>query len=407
MPTLKHRVPSYRRHRRSGQAVVTLDGHDFYLGPHGTKTSRGEYDRLVGEWQANGRRLPTNGPADVTVNELFDRYLTHAEGHYVKNGLPTSEVHCLRSAIRPLTRLYGHHLVSAFGPVALKTVRQAMIDAGLCRGSINHQIDRIRRAVRWGVENELVASSVHEALRAVAGLRAGRTEARESAPVKPVPEAHVDAILPYVSRQVAAMIHLQSLSGMRPGELVIVRGRDLETSGKIWAYRPESHKSEHHGHERVVYLGPRAQQLLTPWLRTDLAAYLFSPAEAEAERNAARRKARKTPMTPSQSARRPKRHRGRPPLERYTRESYRRAIDYALAAVNAKLTKDAAARGAEPQLVPHWHPHQLRHNAGTRIRKEFGLEAARVVLGHRSAAVTEVYAEIDQQKAATIMAQLG
>jgi integrase len=54
-----------------------------------------------------------------------------------------------------------------------------------------------------------------------------------------------------------------------------------------------------------------------------------------------------------------------------------------------------------------WHPHQLRHSAATRLRKQYGLEAARVVLGHRSAAVAEVYAEIDQTKARQIMGEVG
>jgi integrase len=54
-----------------------------------------------------------------------------------------------------------------------------------------------------------------------------------------------------------------------------------------------------------------------------------------------------------------------------------------------------------------WHPHQLRHNAATRLRKQFGLEAARVVLGHKSNAVAEVYAEIDLAKAEKIMAEVG
>ena len=55
----------------------------------------------------------------------------------------------------------------------------------------------------------------------------------------------------------------------------------------------------------------------------------------------------------------------------------------------------------------HWHPHQLRHNAATKLRKEFGIDAARVVLGHRSAAVTEIYAELDHTKAAEIMGRIG
>ena len=50
MPRLIRSVPKYRRHRGSKQAVVDLNGRDYYLGPYGTKASRIEYDRLIAEW---------------------------------------------------------------------------------------------------------------------------------------------------------------------------------------------------------------------------------------------------------------------------------------------------------------------------------------------------------------------
>ena len=56
MPKLNHQNPSYRKHRASGQAIVTIGGRDIYLGPYGTKASKAEYDRIVSEWLANGRR---------------------------------------------------------------------------------------------------------------------------------------------------------------------------------------------------------------------------------------------------------------------------------------------------------------------------------------------------------------
>ena len=55
----------------------------------------------------------------------------------------------------------------------------------------------------------------------------------------------------------------------------------------------------------------------------------------------------------------------------------------------------------------HWHPNQLRHNAATFLRKQYGLDAARVILGHSSPVVTEVYAELDHAKAMQIMAEVG
>jgi hypothetical protein len=45
--------------------------------------------------------------------------------------------------------------------------------------------------------------------------------------------------------------------------------------------------------------------------------------------------------------------------------------------------------------IPTWRPNQLRHNAATVIRRQFGLEAARVILGHQAAATSEIYAEKD------------
>ena len=51
-------IPSYRCHKPSGQAVVTLNGKDFYLGPWKSALSRTAYDRLIAEWVSNGRQLP-------------------------------------------------------------------------------------------------------------------------------------------------------------------------------------------------------------------------------------------------------------------------------------------------------------------------------------------------------------
>src|SRR6516164_2546016 len=48
-------IPSYRRHKASGQAVVTLNGVDHSLGPWNTHQSRAEYDRVLNESLARGR----------------------------------------------------------------------------------------------------------------------------------------------------------------------------------------------------------------------------------------------------------------------------------------------------------------------------------------------------------------
>ncbi len=62
------------------------------------------------------------------------------------------------------------------------------------RKYINKAVDRIRRMFRWGVENELVPPSVKQKLEAVAGLRKGRSKARETEARRPVPQEHIDAM---------------------------------------------------------------------------------------------------------------------------------------------------------------------------------------------------------------------
>ncbi|HLD34455.1 MAG TPA: tyrosine-type recombinase/integrase, partial [Patescibacteria group bacterium] len=54
-----------------------------------------------------------------------------------------------------------------------------------------------------------------------------------------------------------------------------------------------------------------------------------------------------------------------------------------------------------------WHPHQIRHTAGTEIRKKFGLDATRAVLGHKKIATTEYYAQLDLEKAVDVAKAIG
>jgi hypothetical protein len=108
MPRLAHRNPSCRRHRVSGQAVVTIDGSDISLGPYGTKASKEQYDRVLGEWLANGRRLPApgGGTSELSIAELVEQFVVHADGYYRRpDGKPTTEPQTFRSAVRPLVRL--------------------------------------------------------------------------------------------------------------------------------------------------------------------------------------------------------------------------------------------------------------------------------------------------------------
>ncbi len=282
------RIPSYRRHKPTGKAVVTIGGRDIYLGRYNSAESRQEYNRLIAEWTASNGTLPK----------------------------PSSD---------------------------LKAVREKMIGLGWSRQYINRSVHRLKHVFKWAVTNELVPHSTVDGVLLVDALRAGRSEAREAEPVKPVPEAFIDAVLPYVSPTVAAMIELDRITGkgvrrQAPGtqDSAIVRQSTWQQS---------QGKAKTHGRSEV-----RRHQLL-----------------------------------PSHQPR----HRG--------------------------CKQGQAARGRRARHRPQassfdstlGHPHQLRHNAATNLRREHGIEVARIILGHQSVKMAEQYAEVDRQVAIDVMARIG
>jgi hypothetical protein len=180
-----NRLPKYRKHRASGQAVVTLNGRDFYLGPHGTKTSKIEYDRLLGEWLASGRNPLCASSDELTVVELCARYFKFAKGHYQKDGNCTKVLPSLKCALRYLRERYGRQLAVEFGPLALKALREQMVQENLSRRYINDHVDKIKRMFKWAVAEQLLPAASYQALTAVEGLRKGRSAARETDPILP------------------------------------------------------------------------------------------------------------------------------------------------------------------------------------------------------------------------------
>jgi integrase len=398
VPARNPQVPKYRHYKPKDLAVVRINGKDFYLGRFGSEESKERYRRLIAAsltapLARSSQVVQSGEDAGLSVTRLvidyWDRYVVT---YYVKGGRPTSEQDNIRQALRFARRLYGDTPALGFGPLALRTVRESMIAAGRCRTLINKDVNRIRNMFRWAVEHEMIPVAVYQALQTVKALKAGRSAARETAPVKPVPEEVVRATLPFLPAQVAAMVQLQLLTGARPGEIIAIRPIDVDRSHEDgWTYTPASHKTEHHDKLRIIVFGPRAQAILRPWLDRGPHAYCFSPAEAEAVRNAAKRAARMSPMTPSQAARQPKTDPARKPSERYNRASYRRAVQ----------------RAARKAGVPVWHPHQLRHTRATEVRARYDLETARALLGHGSARVTEGYAERDLGVVRRVMVEIG
>ena len=242
----KKRKPSYLLHKATGQARVRIDGRDVYLGTYGSPESRQRYDDIVCEWLTKNEVVN----ATLTVDDLCLLFMKFAESYYLrKDGTPTGSIRNIREGLRFVIRLHGSTLVHQFGPRKLKAVRQAMIGDGRARTNINRLTHWIRRVFRWGVENEYVAASVYEALRAVPSLKIGRTEAVESDPVEPVEESIVKATLPHLPVVVADMVRLQLLSGARPSEIRNLRPCDVSFGvNGVWTYPPRA-KTTAAGHQ--------------------------------------------------------------------------------------------------------------------------------------------------------------
>jgi len=393
-------LPKLRRHKARNLAVVRLSGHDHYLGPwpadqeHPPEAARQAYDQLAAEWLANGRRPIRQAQAEVavpafTVADLIVAFWGHVETHYRRaDGSATSEVAEYRRTLKAVAELYADLPAAEFSPLKLKAVRQRMVERGVSRGVVNQRVGRVVRLFKWGLTEELVPETVYRSLDAVPGLQAGRTDAPEPEPVQPVAWEVVEKTLPHLNPVVRAMALLMWHTGCRPGEACSIRNDEIDRSGPVWIYRPTHHKTAHRGHARLVAIGRQAQEVLGPFLGRD--GFLFSPALAVEIVNAEKRANRKTKVQPSQACRR----KARPmkvPGERYATEQYNRAV----------------ARACEAAGVGRWHPNQLRHSFATRVRKLHGLEAAQVVLGHRKADVTQVYAERDAALAVKVAGEIG
>jgi integrase len=252
----------------------------------------------------------------------------------------------------------------------------------------------------------------------VPGLRHGKTTAREPEPILPVEDTVVEATLPHLPDVVADMVRLQRLTGARPGEICILRPCDVDRSGEVWVYRPQTHKTKHHGRERNILIGPKGQGVLLRYLARDHEGYCFCPRDSMAKFRAAREAAR---MTPLSCGNRPGTNRRSKPRktagEHYTSQSYARSIadgckkafpHPTLSGVPLdKLTPEQAVELRGWRKSHRWAPNQLRHAAATEVRREFGLEAAQVILGHSQANITQVYAERDLAKGVLVAAAIG
>ncbi len=378
-----------------------------------------EYKRWLKRWRLDGLLQDPTATTGITIAEFAQTYLDHAQRYYRKHGRATSHIWKVRSALQNLVDAVGDSrsscvtsrilrdlkrqgLVSVNGelfadaltPPLLANLRDELDQPDAKRKTINDWITIIRQAWSWGAQKGLIDSDVALRLSTVSMLTKGRSSSAEYAVVKPIHWSVVEATLEQCTSIVQAMIKLQWHTGMRPGEVCVLRPADVETKGDVWLYCPTEHKGEHIDRRRVVALGPVTQKILTPFLQRDLTGFCFEPVASSIERG----------RTPRQTI-----------GKRYTTGSYRRAIhracdrafppegaiaqseDESAQKWRARLG-DAWSQVQEWRAEHQWSPHQLRHAKEAQIERAEGLDAARLFLGHSRQSTTEQYGRSERER---------
>lgn len=339
----KHFIPNRSVHRPSGQERIVWEGRSIYLGPVGSPEAEAKYRRIVRSILETGLPFPPAGGASVA--KLAAQFLVHTTKSFPAG---SREPMAYARAMHLFCSALGDVPASQITPGRFTAMRDSWAERNSLR-TVNRHHNMVLAAFRWAVTVELVPASVWHALQAVPRLRPKRSPARDPREVGPVEWKHVEAIRSHVRPQVWAMILVQWHTGMRSGELFELRPSRIIDG----VFRPKDHKNAWRGHVREIPIGPKCREVLSEWIAGKGPDDLIFPG--------------------------------------YKSQSYGRAI----------------SRACKAAGVPHWHPHQLRHAFATRARASHGLDGAQAVLGHKTARVTEIYAERVGGLAKRVVEEIG
>ena len=328
-------------------------------------------------WEEHTRQIRRHDPAGVSVAELCALWADHCREYYRRpDGKPTSMATNAVLAVRLFRNLYGNAAVGELTHGDMLKLRDALVRSGVARTTVNRRLWCVKYMMEWALDEALIPATVKAELTQVKGVKRGRSAAPERAPVRPVDDATIAATVAHMMPNTADMVRVHRYTGMRPCELCALKWSLIDTSRTPWVYRvpAEVNKNEWRGElgqPRVVCIGPKARAILLR--HKDGGDVPFSPAQAMAEYLEMRRETR---VTPIYGKRKDAPHVPRVLGEQWTTDAYSKTIR-------------AACRKAG---ITPWGSNRLRHAFGTEVRRAFGLDAAKAVLGHTDGGcITDVY----------------
>lgn len=369
--------PKYRGpHKATGGGFVQIGKtYKYFPGPHNSRESLAAYNAWLATWAAGqAKPTPIKPQPGCTVAQLVAAFLQHADGWYVReDGSPTGEADKFVLCTKPLLERWPALPVDQLTAEHLAELQAVWVKKGHARKTINQYVGRVLHVFRWGRKKKLVSPATVAELESLEPLSAGRTTAPESQGVYPPRAEDLEAARLEMSVTVRAMTQIQELVGCRPGEVCRMRRLEIDTDGRArigkhtlqlegWVFAPGWHKNKRRGKPLYYVLGPKARDVLRPFLEVSLEGYCFPPDR-----------------------------RTRSPGQRYTTASYGRAV----------------RRACKRAGVPEWGVNQLRHLFATRADREAGLQTASAALGHSSTSTTAIYVESRLREAAQLAQRIG
>lgn len=390
--------PKLCRHKSSGQGYVTIHGKREYLGAFGSPECRRNYRDVLKRFEdrqtPRAVRQSIYLGAGATVKQLVTEFMKAvADVKYQIDGEKTSTHNaCRLYLVDGLAAQYGAMLADDFRHPEFEEFRLQYLERGYARNSMKILTGRVLALFRWGHRRGAVSAETLTSLKA----SPEPDEGEEREPIAPVPADVLALVLATLEapepppdvpgirrdhyakrRRQAAMMRLQELVGMRPGELCRMRGKEIDREGKVrvgnrivqvagpdgepycgWIFQPGRHKTMKKGKTVAYLIGPKARAILEAWLPADPDAYVW---------------------------------RGKDGSGPYQLRSYREGI------------YEACQRAK----VSRFGPHKLRHTCVTKYGQVAGIEKAGQVVSHQSLDATARYFERTLGEISGLVEQFG
>ena len=336
--------PTYAYHQ-SGRGRILWHGTSRLLpGEYNSPESLAAFAQMVAIVAATGH-LPDVRVEQVTMNDLRNKFRKYAEQSY-----RTKEPRNYDYALAAACKMFGNLAVSEFTPAHLKTVRQSMLNAHLCRTTVNRRVRQIVFVFRWAVEEQIVKPEIWQALAAVRPIQRGRDNAIDYEPIQPVSESDFLRVVEAVPPRYRPALWVQLLTGMRSGELLAMRPQDVQMGGRHWYYTPKEHKTAKEIGAKIIGIPEPAIVFLVEAMPKEFSFRWFP----------------------------------------WSVDVHRRAVQ----------------RVCEKLGITVWHPHQLRHALATKAKASLGDSAAQALLAHTNPKTTKRYAHQSIDEITRILDQL-